>query len=55
MKETERESTELKAKFKAHFSRFGYDAPLSGDLEREVKAFPIEWAEACQEWEAEAA
>ena len=51
MKDTEAQSAELKAKFKAHFAANGYEAPLPAELESEAFCFPIEWAEACHEWE----
>lgn len=51
MKQTADESAVLKQAFKAHFRSQGYLAPLPDDLAQEAKLFPLEWAEACQEWE----
>jgi hypothetical protein len=51
MKETAQQSVELKYRFKRHFLVCGYYIPLPLDLARERDEYPLEWAEACQEWE----
>lgn len=51
MKETARESAALKRAFKDHFTAHGIDAPLPPDLQAESEAFPLEYGEACDEFE----
>lgn len=53
MKETPESSAELKGRFKEHFNNSGYDTPLPPELLEEAKRFPVEWAEACMEWESD--
>lgn len=51
MKETARESAALKVAFKEHFAAHGIDAPLPQNLQSEADAFPLEYGEACEEFE----
>jgi hypothetical protein len=51
MKETADESAKLKRRFKDHFAKHGYHAVLSPELDKERAAFPLEWGEACEEYE----
>lgn len=51
MKDTAEQSAALKQAFKAHFRQAGYNAPLPPHLEAERKAFPLEYGEACSEFE----
>jgi hypothetical protein len=56
MKETANQSAALKQQFKTHFREHGYCyiAELPATLATEARAFELEWAEACQEWETSA-
>ena len=51
MKETAAQSAKLKRAFKNHFAKEGYDTPLPDDLNTQRRWYPLEWSEACVEWE----
>lgn len=51
MKPTADESAELKGEFKDWFYHYGYDSVMSEELNKAAKEWPLEYSEACQEWE----
>ncbi len=53
MKETAAESAGLKVRLKNHWARFGYWVSLPLELAAEADAFPLEYDEACEEFETQ--
>lgn len=54
---TEDDSADLKGKFKAYFKEYGYPNSIGvmrdSALQSMADEHPSEWAEACEEWEAD--
>lgn len=48
---TEEESAALKVRFKDHFAKHGIDSALPPDLEEAKLGYPVEWDEACREFD----
>lgn len=53
MMETSEQSVELKQRFKAWFNNNGFDIVMPDKLNALALKWPLEYGEACQEWEAE--
>ncbi len=51
MMPTQDESAALKGEFKRHFRMQGYNAPLPPDLESKSREWPLDYGEACAEFE----
>lgn len=53
MMDTPEQSAELKSRFKAWFNDNGYDSVMPEKLNQLADKYPLEYIEACHEWEAE--